>query len=76
VYQTVVQQLGVEPSQAIAIEDSSNGLRAAATAGLGVLAVPNAAFPPSEDALALADVVVDSLDAITVELVESMSSRG
>ncbi|HEX8935075.1 MAG TPA: HAD family phosphatase [Pseudonocardiaceae bacterium] len=75
VYQTVVQQLGVEPSQAIAIEDSSNGLRAAATAGLGVLAVPNAAFPPSEDALALADVVVDSLDAITVELVESMSSR-
>lgn len=76
VYQTVVQQLGVEPSQAIAIEDSSNGLRAAATAGLGVLAVPNAAFPPSEDALALADVVVDSLDAITVELVDSMSRRG
>jgi HAD superfamily hydrolase (TIGR01509 family) len=76
VYQTVVQQLGVDPLQAIAIEDSSNGLRSAATAGLGVLAVPNAAFPPSEDALALADVVVDSLDAITVELVASMDRRG
>ncbi len=76
VYQTVVQRLGVDPSQAIAIEDSSNGLRSAATAGLGVLAVPNAAFPPSEDALALADVVVDSLDAITVELVASMGIRG
>jgi beta-phosphoglucomutase-like phosphatase (HAD superfamily) len=62
--------------QAIAIEDSSNGLRSAATAGLGVLAVPNAAFPPSEDALALADVIVDSLDAITVELVASMDRRG
>lgn len=76
VYQTVVQRLGVDPSQAIAIEDSSNGLRSAATAGLGVLAVPNAAFPPSQDALALADVVVDSLDAITVELVASMGRRG
>jgi HAD superfamily hydrolase (TIGR01509 family) len=75
VYQTVLQQLGVDPSQAIAIEDSSNGLRSAATARLGVLAVPNAAFPPSEDALALADVVVDSLDEITVELVASMGHR-
>lgn len=76
VYQTVVQRLGVDPSQAIAIEDSSNGLRSAATAGLRVLAVPNAAFPPSEDALALAHVIVDSLDEITRELVASMGRRG
>lgn len=76
VYHTVVQRLGVDPLQAIAIEDSSNGLRSAATAGLGVLAVPNVAFPPSEDALALADVVVDSLDEITLELVASMGCRG
>jgi HAD superfamily hydrolase (TIGR01509 family) len=72
VYQTVVQRLGVNPSQAVAIEDSSNGLRSAATAGLRVLAVPHAAFPPSEDALALADVIVNSLDEITLELVASM----
>ena len=76
VYQTVVGRLGVDPGQAIAIEDSSNGLRSAARAGLGVLAVPNAAFPPSEDALALADVVVDSLNEITLELVVSMEGRG
>lgn len=76
VYQTVVQRLGVDPGQAIAIEDSSNGLRSAARAGLGVLAVPNAAFPPAEDALALADVVVDSLNEITQELVASMAHRG
>ncbi|MGH3771444.1 MAG: HAD family hydrolase [Pseudonocardiaceae bacterium] len=75
VYQTVVQRLGVDPARAIAIEDSSNGLRSAATAGLGVLAVPNTAFPPAEDALALADVVVDSLDEITLELVASMGRR-
>jgi HAD superfamily hydrolase (TIGR01509 family) len=76
VYQTVVGRLGVEPVQAIAIEDSSNGLRSAAAAGLGVLAVPHAAFPPSEDALALADVIVGSLDEITLELVASMSRQG
>ncbi len=75
VYQTVVQALGVDPGRAIAIEDSSNGLRSAARAGLGVLAVPHAAFPPVEDALALADVVVDSLNEITLELVTSMGHR-
>jgi HAD superfamily hydrolase (TIGR01509 family) len=72
VYQTVVQRLGVDPGRTVAIEDSSNGLRSAAAAGLGVLAAPHAAFPPSADALALADVVVNSLDEITVELVASM----
>jgi HAD superfamily hydrolase (TIGR01509 family) len=72
VYQTVVQRLGVYPSQAVAIEDSSNGLRSAAAAGLAVLAVPNRAFPPVADALALASVVVESLDEITVQLVASM----
>jgi beta-phosphoglucomutase-like phosphatase (HAD superfamily) len=72
VYQAVVQRLGVHPSQTVAIEDSSNGLRSAAAAGLGVLAVPNHAYPPEADALALADVVVDSLDEITVKLVSSL----
>jgi HAD superfamily hydrolase (TIGR01509 family) len=75
VYQTVVWRLGVDPVQAVAIEDSSNGLRSAATAGLGVLAVPNADFPPSEDALALAEIIVNSLDEITLELVASMGRR-
>lgn len=75
VYQTALQRLGVDPGQAIAIEDSSNGLRSAASAGLAVLAMPNAVFPPSEDALALADVVVNSLDEITLELVASMGRR-
>ena len=76
VYQTVVQRLGVKPAQAVAIEDSSNGLRSAAAAGLAVLAVPHAAFPPAADALVLADVVVGSLDEITVELVASMGRPG
>ena len=72
VYQTVVRRLGVDAMRAIAIEDSSNGLRSAASAGLSVLAVPNKVFPPSRDALALATVIVDSLEEITLELVASM----
>jgi HAD superfamily hydrolase (TIGR01509 family) len=75
VYQTVVQRLAVDPSRTVAIEDSSNGLRSAAAAGLGVLAVPHPAFPPSAEALALADVVVDSLDDITPELVASIGHQ-
>jgi HAD superfamily hydrolase (TIGR01509 family) len=76
VYQEVVQQLGVYPQRAVAIEDSSNGLRSAAGAGLKVIAVPNAAFPPAEDALALADVVVRSLDEIDPQLVTLVARRG
>jgi HAD superfamily hydrolase (TIGR01509 family) len=41
-YRTAVQRLGVEPSEAVAIEDSLNGLRAAKAAGLACVVVPNA----------------------------------
>jgi HAD superfamily hydrolase (TIGR01509 family) len=69
VYQEAVARLGIPTGRAVAIEDSSNGLRAAARAGLGVIAVPHAAFPPAEDALALATVVVGGLDEITADVV-------
>ena len=69
VYRQTVGRLGVPAGRAVAIEDSSNGLRAAVRAGLGVVAVPHAAFPPEEDALALAAVVVGSLDEITPDVV-------
>jgi HAD superfamily hydrolase (TIGR01509 family) len=72
VYLEVVQRLGVDPNAVVAIEDSSNGLRSAAAAGLRVIAVPNASYPPTEDALALANVVVHSLDEITPRLVLSV----
>jgi beta-phosphoglucomutase-like phosphatase (HAD superfamily) len=57
----------------VAFEDSSNGLRSAAGAGLRVIAVPNPAFPPADDALRLATAVVGSLDEITEQLVESVN---
>jgi HAD superfamily hydrolase (TIGR01509 family) len=64
VYLEACSRLGVEPEAAAAVEDSSNGIRSAATAGLRVLAVPNHAYPPAPDALALADRVADDIAEI------------
>ena len=61
VYLEAARRLGVEPARAVAVEDSHNGIRAAKAAGMGVVAIPNHRFPPGEDALAEADVVLESL---------------
>jgi HAD superfamily hydrolase (TIGR01509 family) len=64
VYQEALRRLDVEPQHAVAVEDSSNGLRSAHAAGLLVIAVPNPQFPPSRDALGLAHRVVTALDRV------------
>jgi HAD superfamily hydrolase (TIGR01509 family) len=61
VYLEAARRLGVEPARCAAIEDSANGIRSAHAAGMRVVAIPNPAFPPPNDALALADVVLDSI---------------
>ena len=38
-----------------------------------VIAIPNAVFPPGDEALALAAVVVASLDELQPALIESLS---
>ena len=72
VYLEAARRLDVDPSRCVAIEDSSNGLRSGAAAGMAVIAVPNRDFPPDEDALALAAAVVHTLPEITPELVERL----
>jgi beta-phosphoglucomutase-like phosphatase (HAD superfamily) len=64
-----VRRLEVEPARAAAVEDSGNGIRSAHAAGLRVVAIPNAHFPPDEESLALADVVVHSLAELTPDVV-------
>jgi HAD superfamily hydrolase (TIGR01509 family) len=61
VYLEAARRISREPSSCVAVEDSSSGLRAAAAAGMWVIAIPNAAFPPEAAALALADVVLPSI---------------
>ena len=62
VYLEAARRLGVEPARCAAVEDSSNGLHAAHRAGMRVVAVPNRHYPPEPEALALADIVLESLD--------------
>jgi HAD superfamily hydrolase (TIGR01509 family) len=61
VYLEAARRLGVPPERCAAVEDSASGIRAAHGAGMRVVAYPNRHYPPAADALALADVVLDSL---------------
>jgi beta-phosphoglucomutase-like phosphatase (HAD superfamily) len=67
VYLEAARRLGVDPTRSSAVEDSQNGIRSAKEAGMRVFAVPNPHFPPDDDALALADVVLGSIDELTVD---------
>ena len=67
VYLEAARRLGVDPARCGAVEDSHNGIRSAKAAGMRVVAVPNAHYPPDDEALGLADVVVPSIDELQVE---------
>jgi HAD superfamily hydrolase (TIGR01509 family) len=72
VYLAVAQRLRLAPGLCAAVEDSSNGLRSAAAAGMAVVAVPHPAYPPRPEALALARLTVDSLAGLTVARVAAL----
>jgi HAD superfamily hydrolase (TIGR01509 family) len=65
VYLEAARRLGVEPARCAAVEDSHAGIRSAKAAGMHVVAVPNPHFPPGDDTLAQADIVLRSIDELT-----------
>jgi HAD superfamily hydrolase (TIGR01509 family) len=74
-YLSALERLGIAPSEAIAIEDSPNGIRAAKRAGIFTLAVPNriTRFLDTSEA----DLVVTSLEELPLrQLVQEAQSRG
>jgi HAD superfamily hydrolase (TIGR01509 family) len=75
VYLEAASRLGKEPANCVAIEDSTNGLRSAHAAGMGVIAVPNQDFPPEPEALELADETLESLTELTPETVRELRQR-
>jgi HAD superfamily hydrolase (TIGR01509 family) len=75
VYRETARRLGLDPGACAAVEDSANGIRSAHAAGMGVIAIPNRRYPPTEDALALADVTLSSLQELTVEVVTDLANR-
>ena len=58
VYLEALRRLGAAPEASTAVEDSDNGIRSARAAGMRVVALPNPAYPPGEEALGLADAVI------------------
>ena len=73
VYLAAAGRLNADPATCAAIEDSTNGLRAAAAAGCAVIAIPRPEYPPAADALAAARLVLPSLNVLTPDLVEPLS---
>ena len=69
VFLEAARRLDVAPERCAAVEDSGNGLRAAHAAGMRVIAIPNRRYPPPANALALADVELDSLGELSSEVV-------
>jgi HAD superfamily hydrolase (TIGR01509 family) len=70
VYLEAASRLGVDSRRCAAVEDSENGIRSAKDAGMRVIAIPNPQYPPADEALALANVVLQSTAALTPEVVE------
>jgi HAD superfamily hydrolase (TIGR01509 family) len=63
-YQTALRRLAVQPNEAIALEDSSNGIRAAKSAGLYCVVVPNLLTADLD--LTEADLRLLSLEAMSL----------
>jgi len=68
-YGLAAHRLGVEPAQAVAVEDSRWGLQSARAAGLRAIGITTS-YPASE--LAPADAIIASLDELTTSLVEAV----
>jgi HAD superfamily hydrolase (TIGR01509 family) len=74
IYLAVTAALGCPPPECAAVEDSSNGLRSAAAAGLRVVAIPQPRYPPDPDALAQASLVLPGLAGLTTDAVAALAT--
>ena len=75
IYLKACEELGVAPGQALAVEDSFNGIRSAYAAGLYTVMVPDQ-LPPTEEILALVDKKCDSLTELQAQLTELLEVCG
>jgi HAD superfamily hydrolase (TIGR01509 family) len=71
-YLEVAARLRVAPVACVAIEDSSNGVRAAVAAGMRAIAIPRPGYPLDEDAQAMAGAVLGGAAELTAGLVEHL----
>jgi HAD superfamily hydrolase (TIGR01509 family) len=74
VYLEAAARLGVPPERCAAVEDSANGLRSAAAAGMWVVAVPNRHYPPPAELVQAADLVLTDLRELSPAAIERLGS--
>src|SRR3712207_4305724 len=74
VFLEAARRLGADPTRTAAVEDSHNGILSAKAAGMRVVAIPNVRYPPGEETLATADVVLQSVAELTPEVVDEKGS--
>lgn len=74
VYREAVRRLGIDADGSHAVEDSSNGVRAAAAAGLTVIAVPTPRYPLDADAAGRAARVVADRDEVLAVLLQLLGA--
>ena len=72
IYLAVADRLACPPERCAAVEDSANGLRAARAAGMQVIAIPNARYPPGPDALQAAQLVLTSPAQLTAQVISGL----
>jgi HAD superfamily hydrolase (TIGR01509 family) len=70
VWLEAARRLEADPGECVAVEDSPAGIRSAHAAGLAVIVVPDPKFPPAGDALTLAAGRLDSLEQLSVDVIE------
>jgi beta-phosphoglucomutase-like phosphatase (HAD superfamily) len=71
VYLRAAELLGLHPRRCLAVEDSTNGILSAKGAGMSLVAIPNREFPPSDDALSKADIILPTISNLSPAAVES-----
>jgi HAD superfamily hydrolase (TIGR01509 family) len=72
VYLRAAATLGADPHNCVCLEDSGNGIQAGKNAGMKVIAVPDARFPPEDEVLGQADLTLSSLTQLRLELIEGL----
>jgi HAD superfamily hydrolase (TIGR01509 family) len=70
VFLEAARRLSADPARCAAVEDSENGIRAAKAAGMHTIAIPNPQYPPDDDALAAADVILATVEDLSPAVVD------
>jgi HAD superfamily hydrolase (TIGR01509 family) len=73
VFLATARRLGFPPAEIVVFEDSGAGIQAARAAGMRVIAVPNAHYPPQAEVLATADAVLESLQEFEPDMLSKLA---